>query len=277
MASIPVLSPNASGAPELVEHRQQQVRHVRVLREPQMPAALQLPGRAAREDDRQRAEVVLVAVAQRAAVEDQRVIEQRAVAVRRRLQLLEEVGELRHVVGVQLRELIHVAAVVRVMRQVVERIADARLREDGVAELAREHQRRDARDLRLEREHLQVEHQLQVLLERRPARRPAHRAASDRRGTLLLGALNPPLDLAHLVEILRQPATVAGRQILLQRRAPAPSPSRAGCATPAAAPRRSRVGAAVAEQLLEHELRVVLHRQRRRSATSTRSCCGRRS
>ena len=41
------------------------------------------------------------------------------------------------------------------------------LREDGAAQLAREHQRRHARDVRLERDHLQVHQQLQVLLERR--------------------------------------------------------------------------------------------------------------
>ena len=175
------------------------------------------PGRAAGEHDRQRAEVVLVAVAQRAAVEHQRVIQQRAVAVRRLLQLLDEVGELRHVVGVQQREAIHVAAVVRVVRQVVERIADAGLREDGAAQLAREHQRRDARDVRLERDHLQVHQQLEVLLERRrhAGRHVRQRDVLARRR---LGALNPPLDLAHVVEILVQPPAIARRQILLQRR-----------------------------------------------------------
>ena len=55
--------------------------------------ARQLPGRAAGQHNRQRAEIVLVAVAERAAIQHQRVIEQRAVAVGRRLQLLEEVRE----------------------------------------------------------------------------------------------------------------------------------------------------------------------------------------
>src|SRR5688500_20361172 len=66
---------------ELVERRGKQVRHPRVLRELQVASALQLSGRAAREHDRQRAEVVLVAVAQRAAIEHQRVIELRPIAV----------------------------------------------------------------------------------------------------------------------------------------------------------------------------------------------------
>ena len=203
---------------------------------------LSCPDGAAGEHDRQRAEVVLVAVAQRAAVQHERVIEQRAVAVRRLLQLVDEVGELRHVVRVQLREAIHVAAIVRVVRQVVERIADGRLREDGRAQLAREHQRRHARDVRLQRDHLQVHQQLEVLLERR---RHAGRHVGQRESSRArrLGALNAPLDLAHVVEVLRQPAAIAGRQILLQRRRPAPSPNRAGCAFPGAAraaPRRSR-------------------------------------
>ena len=57
-----------------------------------------------------------VAVAHAAAVEDQRVIEQRAVAVRRGLQLLEEVGEQLRVIGVDpglLRDQLRVVAVMR--------------------------------------------------------------------------------------------------------------------------------------------------------------------
>ena len=78
----------------------------------------------------------------------------------------------------------------------------------GAAQLAREHQRRDARDVRLERDHLQVHQQLQVLLERR---RHAGRHVGQRQvlAHARLGALNPPLDLAHVVEILRRAA--AGR------------------------------------------------------------------
>jgi hypothetical protein len=77
-----------------------------------MPSALQLARCVASEHDRQRAEVVLVTVAQRTPVQHQRVVEQRAVSVRRLLQPIDEVGELRHVVRVELREAIHVAAVV---------------------------------------------------------------------------------------------------------------------------------------------------------------------
>ena len=78
-----------------------------------------------------------------------------------------------------------------------------------------------------------------------------------------LGALNAALDLAHVLEILIEPPAIARRQVALQRRqlrhhrieqAPRVLP-------PAAALGR---GGAVAEQLLEHQPRVVLHRQRLR-------------
>jgi hypothetical protein len=51
------------------------------------------------------------------------------------------------------------------MRGVVEAVAHAGRGIDGVAVLAGEHQRRDARDLRLVGEHLQIEHQLEMRLE----------------------------------------------------------------------------------------------------------------
>src|SRR5688572_27917470 len=76
---------------EGVEQREQQVRHLRVLLEHEMPSPLQTPGRATRKDDGQRADVVMVAVAERAAIEHHRVIEQRAVAIGCLLQALDEI------------------------------------------------------------------------------------------------------------------------------------------------------------------------------------------
>jgi hypothetical protein len=69
--------------------------------------------------------------------------------------------------------------------------------------------------------------------------------------------------LAHVIEILRQTATIPGREILLQRRDLAHDgvEQAARLLTTRSA---LRVGAAVAEQFLEHQPRVVLHRQRRR-------------
>src|SRR5438132_8244315 len=72
---------------DLVEHRQDQVRHRRVIRILEMTAALVIAGRASDDEIRQREMVVLVAVAHVAAVEDERVIEERAVAVLNRVEL----------------------------------------------------------------------------------------------------------------------------------------------------------------------------------------------
>src|SRR6185369_1812695 len=54
--------------PELLEHREQQVRQRGLLRHLDVPVALELAGRAARQNDWQRVVVVLVAVAHAAAV-----------------------------------------------------------------------------------------------------------------------------------------------------------------------------------------------------------------
>src|SRR5215475_2425620 len=95
--------------------------------------------------------VVLVAVAERAAIENKRMIQQSSVAVRSLLQLVEEIGESVHVVFIQDRELIYVLTIVRVMGRVVETIANAALRIDGSAGLVRVQQRRETRDFRLVR------------------------------------------------------------------------------------------------------------------------------
>src|SRR5262245_34039014 len=63
----------------LGEHGDEQVGHRRVVLVLQVPSALHLPSRAADDEVRQREMIVGVAVAHVAAVEEQRVIEQRAV------------------------------------------------------------------------------------------------------------------------------------------------------------------------------------------------------
>ena len=74
-----------------VEQREVQVRQRRLLRIPDVIAALDAADAAARDDDRQVAMIVDVRIAHAAAEQVRRVIEQRAVAVRRRLQLLQQV------------------------------------------------------------------------------------------------------------------------------------------------------------------------------------------
>ncbi len=68
--------------------------------------------------------------------------------------------------------------------------------------------RDDAGQVRLERQHLQIEHQLRVLFEAGwNTGGTIHRRQLARR--LLLGALNPPLDVAHPLEILAELGAVA--------------------------------------------------------------------
>ena len=95
------------------------------------------------------------------------------------------------------------------------RHADVRIR--PVADLARENHAEDARRVRLEREQLQVEHELRVLVERsgnaeRPIRQRDVACAFRFRGADAL------LDLAHGVEILVELAAVA---VADRRREPA--------------------------------------------------------
>src|SRR5436305_7973219 len=74
----------------LAGDRQQEVREGRFLLLLDVPVALDRPAEAARKQRRDVDARVLVALAHAAAVEDQRVIEQRAVAVGRGLELREE-------------------------------------------------------------------------------------------------------------------------------------------------------------------------------------------
>ena len=71
---------NDSGHARAVQNRDEQIRHRRVFRKFQMPAALQLARRAACHQYRQRRMIVHVTVAHPAAIKDQRVIQQAAVA-----------------------------------------------------------------------------------------------------------------------------------------------------------------------------------------------------
>ena len=91
--------------------------------------------------------------------------------------LLEEVREQLHVEHVDLGDLLDPLRLVAVVGQRMVRIGHADLRIGPQAALAAEHHRRDAREVGLERDHLQVEHQLHVVR----VERPGCRAASRRR------------------------------------------------------------------------------------------------
>src|SRR5690606_17681074 len=77
----------------------------------------------------------------------------------------EQIDEETDVISVQNGELRLVLLDVRMVRQDMERIADAARRIDRIAELGRELECRHARDVRLPREDLQIQHELDVLLD----------------------------------------------------------------------------------------------------------------
>ena len=98
------------------------------------------------------------------------------------------------------------------------RICDADLRIRAIAFLARELEGDDARDIRLEGQNLQVEHELGVVGEGRgDPYRPIHigrRVIGDR----LLGTLDLALDLANAVKILVQTHAIRTAQASLELR-----------------------------------------------------------
>ena len=197
------------------------------------------------------------------AVHHRHVIQQRAVAVGRRLQLPEQPGEHLHVIGVDLGDLRDLLRFLLMVRDRVMRVGHADLRIGHAAVLVSHHEGDDAREIALKRQHLQVEHQVHVIF---PARRDAGGMIDERQLliALRLGNLDALLHVANRVEILGQLRPIALRQRSLQVRELLAH--RIEHAPLLAQPRQPdlRIGAgAVAEQALEHDARVVLRRQRR--------------
>src|SRR4029453_1511367 len=95
------------------------------------------------------------------------------------------------------------------------RFVHADLRKGAAADLAAHHERDDARQVALEREYLQVEHERRVIFERGG---DARRLLDDgnRAGTLALGVLNPPFDVPNGVGELRQLGSIPWAYALLQ-------------------------------------------------------------
>jgi hypothetical protein len=97
-----------------------------------------------------------VAVAHPAAIDDQRMIEQGTVAVRRGSQPVNEAGEQPHMVDVDLRVLQDRLRPVAVMRDRMMRFADAERRIRPLAHLARHHEGEHPRQIRLVGEREQI-------------------------------------------------------------------------------------------------------------------------
>src|SRR5579875_3131733 len=147
---------------QLVRQGQMNVRHRRAFLAADMLAALDAAA-LARQKHRYTLVIVNVGVAQRAAIHHNRVIEQVSVAVRRILELLEEVRNQTHVIAVQARELLHLGRRFAVMRAGMERRFDSALRPHPAADVARHLERRYARGFGHERQRLKIEHQIDML------------------------------------------------------------------------------------------------------------------
>ena len=143
------------------------------------------------------------------------------------------------------------------------RVGYADLRIGAAAQFPPHHERYDAGQVGLVGEHLQVEHQLRVLFVCvGHARRLRH--FGQVAAALLLGHLNPPLDVANGVEILIEPGAVAGPDFPVQfGYALGQGVEQAAVLADALEPHLRVGGADVAEEPLEHQPRIGFHRQRR--------------
>ena len=129
------------------------------------------------------------------------------------------------VVLVDLRVLGDAIVAVLVVRGRVERGLVAALRIDAVRGVAAQLEREDARGVGGEGNRLQVEHQLDVLLERvRHADRRARQLARLARAVRGFDALDAALDLAHVVEVVGQAGAVGGAEVLVQAGDGGPEP-----------------------------------------------------
>ena len=103
---------------------------------------------------------VAVSVGQPAAVDDHRVVEQRAVAVLRRLELVEQICELLDVELIDLGDLLDLLFIARMMREAVMAFRDADLGIVPRALLEGQQSGNDPGLIGLERQNHQVEHQM---------------------------------------------------------------------------------------------------------------------
>ena len=120
---------------------------------------------------RQRIVIVHVAVAHVAAENNDRMIQQRAIAVGRFLELRQELCEDFGVIGLNLDQRGHSLRIILVMRRRVERVRNADVIVGLIARLRAHHHRENPRQVGLicKRDH--VEHQVEALVERGSSRR----------------------------------------------------------------------------------------------------------
>src|SRR5688572_2496963 len=132
-----------------------------------MPPTLQASRGTACNQDRKVLVIVEAGIPHSASIQVHRMVEQRPVAVWRGLHLLEELREQGDMERIDLGDLLDLFGIIAVMARRMVRIWHADLWIRAVAQLARELERDDARNVCLERENLQIEHELRVVGKRR--------------------------------------------------------------------------------------------------------------
>ena len=166
-----------------------------------------LPPAPSDRDEREGIGRVRLAVAHSAAVEDQRVVEDRALAFGHGAQLLQEVREEAREVSADLGVQLHVLGTVAMVRHVVVRLPDLEQRVGPLAGFTRHHEREHARRVSLIRHGQQVEHQRCVVFEHlRDAEGRVE--CDDARAVLRLGPLDAPFDLAHVIQVVGEASAV---------------------------------------------------------------------
>src|SRR5262245_45280262 len=131
-----------------------------------MAAAVEPTGSSTRKDMRRIVMLMLIRIAHVRAVENQRVVEQSSVAVRRGLQLVEEVRQHLNVITVDLRVVGNSPGVLGMMRASMKTGVRAACRIVAICQIARAKKRGDASHIRLERQSGKVELQLDMFIKR---------------------------------------------------------------------------------------------------------------
>ena len=160
-----------------------------------------------------------VAVVDRASVDDHAAVQKGAVALLYRAQTVDEVGELCDVETVDAPDLVEVVLATLVVRDAVVPVGHADARIAAIASGSRVHQRRDTRDVSLEREHHQFAHQAQVLIELHALARPRRQLVRLLDRGPRCAARSPgdaPLELTQRGEVLVELATVRAPELLFE-------------------------------------------------------------
>jgi hypothetical protein len=152
--------------------------------------------------------VVNVAVAHRASVKNQGMIEKVAIAIGCVLQTFQKVRHEADVIRVYLRESLQLRSTVLMMRCRMEPFGNSKHGICSITDFPRHHERRNPSDVGLKRQSHEIEHQLGVFLVIIGNTRWRCGNCQFRIGVLLFGELNAALNLTNGVQVLGDPIAV---------------------------------------------------------------------